>query len=92
MSSNPRLQDRIYSGSLSSKSFVQHEAAVDSALMIDDAEFDEVPVMLYSASDITPSARPKQIEIRKTFPETWLFESFDFNSRYVDALHAISLY
>lgn len=24
---------------------------------------------------------PKAIEIRKTFPETWLFESFDFNSR-----------
>lgn len=24
--------------------------------------------------------KPKVIEIRKTFPETWLFDSFDFNS------------
>lgn len=27
------------------------------------------------------ASRPKKIEIRKTFPETWLFESFDFDSR-----------
>lgn len=24
---------------------------------------------------------PKVIEIRKTFPETWIFDSFDFDSR-----------
>ena len=24
--------------------------------------------------------KPQEIEIRKTFPETWLFDSFDFDS------------
>ena len=29
---------------------------------------------------IEPNVTPKEIEIRKTFPETWLFDSFDFDS------------
>lgn len=29
---------------------------------------------------VSVPVKPKVIEIRKTFPETWIFDSFDFNS------------
>lgn len=34
-------------------------------------------------NEIQPTSKfnPKVVEIRKTFPETWMFDTFDFNSR-----------
>lgn len=68
------LQDRIAGGLISEKSYAVHA----------EADFESYSLMDYSASAMTPVANPVQIEVRKEFPETWLFESFDFNSRYVD--------
>lgn len=39
----------------------------------------EEPV--YMSAKSGPPGPQKPIEIRKTFPETWMFDSFDFDAR-----------
>lgn len=34
----------------------------------------------FTTSETDPAPVPKIIEIRKTFPETWLFDNLEFNS------------
>lgn len=86
----PKLANRIagFSQASSSGLIVGGSALIDERY--EEVAFDQV--MLHSASAMTPAAKPVQIEVRKEFPETWLFESFDFNSRFVFKLNITQFY
>lgn len=84
------FQSRISGGS--SGFLVRGDSGFNSgSYLIDErSDSDFAPIMLQSAAammpmsmsrTVTPAAIPVHIEVRKTFPETWLFESFDFDSR-----------
>ena len=55
------------------------EARPQSAFSDSDRVMDRGPS--YSASSSGASRQPQRpVQIRKTFPETWLFDTLDFNS------------
>lgn len=38
------------------------------------------PERVSNSASVLPPPAPRVVEIRKTFPETWMFDSFEFNS------------
>lgn len=45
------------------------------------AGFAGLSVNRKTAQESAPAAMPKPIEIRKTFPETWIFDNLNFDSK-----------
>jgi len=65
----------FYSGGLSMPSY----SSMPNTRVL-ESRFEENDEELRSTfSAPMPPSKPKVVEIRKTFPETWLFDSFDFD-------------
>jgi hypothetical protein len=49
-------------------------------VMFDRVDFEQSARPSSQDSSARESQKPKVVEIRKTFPETWMFDTFEFNS------------
>lgn len=61
------------------RSFMENEDVAYMAQPLNDDDYKRQKIAYSVPARKIPQ---KPVEIRKTFPETWIFDSFDFDSRF----------